>query len=106
MRGVYTLAPGATIVSPRCNFARKRLLTDAMVRLLDQMGNQPQEREGPPAHMVPFPICSSTMIPHEWNGLDYRDKADGRSLTVGLDRCPVIGLGSVYLTPGSGQATA
>jgi len=56
--------------------------------------------------MVPFPISSSTKTRHEWNRLDYWANADGRSLRVDLDRCPVTGPGLVYLTPGGGEITA
>lgn len=92
--------------STALNASVRPILTDAMVRLLDQMDNQPQERERPPDHMVPFPISSSTMTRHHWNRLDYWVNADGRSLRVNLDRCPVTEPGLVYLTPGGGEITA
>jgi hypothetical protein len=46
------------------------------------------------------------MTGHDWNSLDYWVNADGRSLRLDLDRCPVTEPGSVYLTPGDGEITA
>ena len=77
-----------------------------MVRLLEQMDDQTQDRERPLGRMVAFPTPSSTMIRHEWNRPAYRVKADGCSLGVHPNTTPVTGPGLVYLTPGGGEITA